>query len=88
LNEDTLLPDPDGTINLQYSYEGTSHTLTSYVEPFKTDYLALGASDDYLFGAAANYGEHVFYHRNTGEKLVFSEEGQSVYSLKAIGSTV
>jgi hypothetical protein len=88
LNEDTLLPDPDGTLNLQYTYEGTSHTLTSHVEPFKTDYIALGASNDYLFGAAAEYGEHVFYHRDTGEKFVFNGEGQSVYTLKAIGNKV
>lgn len=88
IEEKSVFPAPDGRVEVRYSYKGAEESLLTNVPPFKTECKIVGHGGDYLFGAAGDYGEHIFYNIKSGRSHIFDGSNISVYSMKAIGEKV
>ncbi|WNO08904.1 hypothetical protein [Teredinibacter sp. KSP-S5-2] len=88
LDENSIYPDHDGKIRYQYNYKGKDETVIANMQPFKATYRIVGTTGNYLYGAAAQYGDHIFYNPTSGETHTFSARHLSVYSMNSIDNKV
>lgn len=88
IDDDSVLPQTDGSITINFIYGGANETVRAQIEPFKTRFQMIGHAGDYLYGSADTYGQHIFYNTRTGKTHIFDGTGISVYAMNTIGDRV
>ena len=88
LDKGKSMPDHDNINRIHYVYKDDVQIMEQQMQADKGVFNLVGSTGDYLFGAAKNYGEHIFYNKKTGESKYFKGDNISLYSMKAIGDKV